>query len=239
MYRTVVLSVLAAVMIFSIVILGCSDKTFTTTETVVSDDASPTTYIPLEDGWRISYSIVEPGSDFIDIEVRDATSVYGHAGYRITRSDRTTGAQETFYRYQDGDAVFETGSTSEKGVRILDGPFVTGHSWNRIDQTVATDGDGDGGGGGKLGAPGLELGSTPDDDYNTMSIVGYEDVHALNGVVYGNCLKVKWQSSPSSTNYFWYAAGIGLVKFEYNYDYFRAHSNHTIGVMSNYQKVVY
>jgi len=81
--------------------------------------------------------------------------------------------------------------------------------------------------------------TNPGDAYTTMSIVGYDNVETLNGGSYGNCLKVAWQTGESTYNYYWYAAGIGLVKFMQNCNTLVASDNRTVGLMTDYQMVEY
>ena len=222
----------------------CSDKTFTSTSTVISDNAKPTTFLPLEPGLRVSYIVSEPESQYYDLEVTNPANIAGNPGYAIRKTDRNTGETEIFYRYTKDNAIFESGSTSYPGVRILESPFVIGNSWDRFDNvtdagTIIT-GDiiiGDLDDDDIL--PGNTLKTIPGDGYSTMSIVGIESVEALNGISYGSCIKVAWQTDEYIYNYYWYAAGIGLVKYEQNCNLLAASDNRTVGVMTDYQVVQY
>jgi len=234
--------VIAAILVAAIP--GCSDKTFTSMTAMISPDAQPTAYIPLEEGWRVTYVVLEPESGHFDIEVTDPVTVAGHPGFTIRKTDRATGQIVTFYRYIKDNAIFESQSLSQPGVRILESPFVVGNNWNRydtvttsvvIDNGIDDDGPGDTGKEDDEGS----LKTIPDDVYSTMSIVAFENVQALNGIEYGNCLKVAWQTDESIVNYYWYAPGIGLVKYEQNVNLLSASSDRTLGVMSDYQLVEY
>ncbi len=229
-----------------LLIPGCSDKTFTSTTTAIPQDANPTVFIPLEQGLRVSYVVLEPESQHFDIEVTDPVNIAGNPGFTIRKTDRNTDEIQLSYRYQKDNAIFESGSTSSPGERILESPFLVGNSWDRFDLTTTTNtiiddfvdeefevNDGD------EVDPGDSHKIKPGDDYTTMSIVGVESVESLSGNSFGNCLKVEWQTGESTYNYFWYAAGIGLVKFEQNYNSLAASSDHTIGVITDYQTVKY
>ena len=234
--------------LLTLLITGCSDNTFSSSDDAESaQSAPPTVYIPLEQGLRVSYSIVQPESRYFDLEVTDPSRIAGHNGFRIRSVDRITGETSTFYRYAAGNAIYESSSLSSPGYKILEGPFSTGHGWNRYDTAVTNDdydyGNGDNGNGigddFKGDIEDMFGKNNPGDNYGYMSIVGFEDVTALDGQTYGNCLKVAWQSSESTTNYYWYATGIGMVKFQYGFNYLSATDNSTIGIMTNYQTVVY
>jgi hypothetical protein len=231
--------------ILFVVVQGCSEKTFTSSTSSVSPSANPTVYIPLEQGWRISYVVLEPEDKHFDVEVVDPVNVARNPGYTIRRTDRNTGEIGISYMYSKGNAIFESKSTTEPGVRILEAPFVIGNSWDRYDTSSTSstilDGDSEDF---NLGKDGFSIFGDlhkvkPGMDYSTMSIVGFDDVQAMNGNTYGHCIKVEWRTSGTHVNYYWYAAGIGLVKYEHNSNGLSAGENYTLGVMTDFQKVEY
>jgi hypothetical protein len=243
-----VIALLLLIPVFLIgVMLGCSDKTFTSTTAAINENASPTAFIPLEQGLRVSYVILEPETEYFDVEVTDPVNVAGHPGYTIRKTNRNTGEIDYSYRYQKGNAIFESGSTNTPGERILESPFVAGNNWDRFDTTTSPPviiGGGNGDDDEEVGKdgdiiPGGSNKNNPDGSYSSMLIVAVESVETTGGKSYGNCLKVAWQTDESTYNYYWYAAGIGLVKFEYNYNSLAASDNRTIGVMTDFQTVQY
>lgn len=245
--KTVLLFCMASALL-TLIIAGCSDNTFgSSVDAEAAQSAPPTTYIPLETGLRISYAVVQPESRYFDLEVTNPANIAGHKGFKIRSVDRITGATSNLYRYAAGNAIYESSSLSDPGYKILEGPFITGHGWNRYD-TVITNDDYDYGN----GNDGQEIGNdiiedldnlfgknNPGDNYGYMSIIGFEDVDALDGQTYGGCLKVAWQSSEFTANYYWYAAGIGLIKAQYGFNYLDPNDNSTIAIMTNHQTVVY
>lgn len=221
-----------------VVLSGCSDKSFSTSMTTISDDAPASAYIPLNQGWRINYVQTEPEVAYYDIEITDPASIAGNSGYIVRKTNSTTGDVSYSYRYSADNAVFESYSTTDPGVRLLEGPFTVGHSWNRYNTTISTgDDNGDTDTSGTGGD--IQLGSVPGDDYQTMSIVAKESVTALDGHTYGNCVKVSWQIGEYAYNYYWYAAGIGLVKFESVSNALSAGDSDVLTVMSDYSKIEY
>jgi hypothetical protein len=236
-------------------ISGCSDNTYTSETFTVSPNANPMVYVPLEQGFRVNYANLEPTPSYFYIEVGQAVNIAGNPGHLIKRVDQTSNEVTVFYRYRKNNSIYESYNINNPGYRILQSPFVTGHSWSLFDTSgtaVATfnnqDSDND------IPGDGTDFGDGKDDygfwgggyfkdkpgiDYNTMRIVGFEDVQSLNGRQYGNCLKVAWQTDPLHTSYYWYYPDVGLVKYEHGFNTINNASNHTVGVMTDFQKVEY
>jgi hypothetical protein len=235
-----IMSVLLVPCAWLLMVPGCSDKTFTTTSVAVPDDATPTAYLPLEVGLRVSYVVLEPGTGNFDVEVTDPVSVAGYRGFQIRRTDQATGGMSYCYRYAKGNAIFESDRPDEPGLRILEAPFVIGNRWDRYDTSITISAGG--------GVDPQDDGDTtiidahkrsPGAAYSTMTIVGLEDVVAMNGRSYGHCIKVAWPVNATTINYYWYAANIGLVKYEYGVSTQGTGSGYAAGVMTDYQIVKY
>jgi hypothetical protein len=228
----------AVITVIALIMPGCSDKTITSTTVATNPDSRAVVYMPLTDGWRVSYALVEPETGQVNIEVADSVMVAGYPGFTIRKYDPNGPYEEIFYRYAKGDAIFESHSLNDPGVRILEAPFVIGNSWDRNDtsttNSIITGFGADSG----IGGGGIYKTKTAG-TYTTMSIVSVDDILALNDISYGHCIKVAWQTGPSTCNYYWYAPGIGLVKFEEDVNLFDLSAEHTIGIMTDYQKVTY
>ncbi len=232
-----------------IAFVGCSEKSFITKTNQVAPTADPVAFIPLNQGLRIEYVDLEPETDHYDIEIVNPVIIAGHSGFTFRRTDRQTNEINTWYQYSNGVAIFQTSSLNDPGMRILESPFVAGNSWNIYDTSSTTTGSGGGNNNdpaddevGK-GDDWTTFGDTwkilPDGEFNTMTIVGFESVEAMNGTSYGNCLKVQWQTDSLSSNFYWYASGIGLIKFESRSESSYQSGNNTVTVMTDFQTVQY
>lgn len=234
-------------MIIVIISTGCSDGTFTSSTTEISEQASPLAYIPLEQGLRIDYAIMEDDEiSYYESEITKPVTIVNSEGFEIRRTDRAKNETSVMYRYVKGNAIFETSSTDDPGYKILEGPFVVGHTWNRYDETTTetnTNTYGDNGSDGfdikGVTITGRNYKILPDEEYGNMTIVGFEDVQAMNGSNYGGCLKVSWNTDPLHTNYYWYFAGIGLVKFEQRINSINSAEEPVSIIMTDYQVVEY
>lgn len=236
--RKIIWSLLVALAVLSLALMGCSSKK-STESTIVSsgDPTSVTSYIQLNEGWRVSYTTLEPTVAHFDVEVSDPAVIDGHNGYTIRTTNSTTFEQSYKYLYATNNAIYESYSTNDPGRKILEAPFNIGNSWqvmdlyDNLDDSISV-GDADDGGG-------LQLVGAGDGVYNEMSIVAKESVQALDGQTYANCLKIEWQTGEYSYIYFWYAAGIGLVKTQNVPNSLSASDNNTVTIMSDYQQVTY
>ncbi|MCP4567672.1 MAG: hypothetical protein GY841_08840 [FCB group bacterium] len=235
-------------MIIVIVSAGCSDGTFTSSTTEISEQASPLAYIPLEQGLRIDYALMEDeGISYYESEITNPVTIVNSEGFEIRRIDRSKNETSVMYRYVKGNAIFESSSTNDPGYKILEGPFVVGHTWNRYEETTSTEttiiANGDNGNDGfdikGVTITGRNYKVLPDGEYGNMTIVGYEDVRAMNGTNYGQCLKVSWNTDPLHTNYYWYSSGIGLVKFEQRINTINSTEESVSIIMTDYQIVEY
>ena len=216
---------------------ACSDKTFLSSTTSVSETASATVYTPLKSGWRVTYMQTEPENSRYYTEVTAPVTIAGFPGYTVRRTNLLTGDITYSYLYATQTAVYESQSTSNPGVKILESPFLIGHQWERFASTSGTAGQSDGdttdtGGGGVKS-------SVPGEDYGQMTIVGRETVAAMDGHAYGNCLKVAWQTGEYSYNYYWYAAGIGLIKFESVTNALSASTGEVVSLMADFGQIEY
>ncbi len=216
-------------------VVSCSDKTFTTTVVTTPPGAVAKAYAPLEPGLRVDFAILGQSSRTFEIEIGDSVLVDGNRGFKCLLTDHQTGVTTTTYRYLKDNALFESTSTNDPGVRILEGPFVAGHSWDRND-TWSTGNGGDGGndGGGAGGGYTNKIQAA-----SSMMIEGFEDVQALDGTIYSRTLKVAWSVDADHTNYYWYALGIGMIKYEEGFMRAAPDAATTIALMTDFQRVKY
>ncbi|MEE9442926.1 MAG: hypothetical protein V3V99_09695 [candidate division Zixibacteria bacterium] len=234
---------LIAIVALSIWLVGCSDNSFVSSTSSVSENAPATVYVPLEQGWRINYATVEPSTEYYSVEVTEPISINGNPGYTIRHVNSTTNELWYSYMYSKDNAIYESFSTNQSGEKILEAPFVIGHSWSRIEESNSSDNNDSGydwGDGGddppdEYGEFNKTLGS----EYTMMTIVGKETIATLDGTSYGNCLKVEWPTGENSYAHFWYAAGIGLVKYESVSDALSSNTNKILSIITDYQKVEY
>ncbi len=166
----------------------------------------------------------------------------------VSRDTSFSTFTETGYFYYDDDALYYFENATENPEKILEEPFEAGRYWYRYslgeapDTTATTDDPYDpfsdygdkygsdeeeGGGGGKDGdgqgsKEGQDDRSNPAKSYptsgsNYFALSAIEDVNLTNDNDYDDCIKVE-NTSNGKYNYYWYAKGVGLVKFALGVD---------------------
>ncbi|MEZ5359097.1 MAG: hypothetical protein R3F48_09740 [Candidatus Zixiibacteriota bacterium] len=232
--RKALWTLLLSLSILTLGIIGCSSDKVSNPTTPTTPDTI-TTYFPLDQGWRISYTTTEPTTANFDVEVTDAVEIYGNDGFTVRQTNLTTFEQTFKYIYATSNAIYESHATNDPGSKILEMPFNIGNSWimytevNNDDDDSITVNDFD--------DDNVLLSGAAESAYNVMSIVAKESVEALNGTTYPNCLKIEWQTGELSYKYFWYAANIGLVKFEDVPNALSADDGNTVTVMNDFELV--
>lgn len=210
------------------VIVGCSDKTFSSDVNISDPEVTEKSYAPLETGLRVSYAYVGQSYHTFDIEIGDSVTVYGYPGFKYVITDDYTGVTTVAYRYTRDSALFETSSLSEPGVRILQKPYLPGTTWNRNDVW-------DDAANGQTGASAAARPSA----WTSMTIVGFEDVRIYDGTIYSRALKVAWPLDDSHTNFYWYALNIGMIKYQLGYMASSPGASTTTALMTDFQRLSY
>jgi hypothetical protein len=234
--RTATLVCIIGILAIMALVISCSDKTFTTVTNSNPPETTTPSYAPLEPGLRVSFVVLGQNGQSFDIEIGDSIMVNGNPGFQVRQVDHQTQATVVTYRYMKGNALFESASINDPGVRVLEGPFVPGHSWDRND-TWTINGGGTLGGDdeGGIGGGYIRKVLTP----ALMNIVGFEDIQALDGATYSRTLKVAWPVDADHTNYYWYALGIGMIKYEEGFMRAAPDAATTVALMTDFQKVKY
>ena len=233
MKRSVFLKLFAAFIILGyLVYSGCSDSSSTISE---SDQPQSTVsqleqYFPLSTGRTLQYAVSnsETGKDTHErYVIGQGVSQNGHSGYIWIHTDLNyPDLSDTSYFYSDGTALYYYENPDARPEKILETPLETGRQWQRFEINpreaeegtnliyILTDGK--------------YKNDEPDDarpiDYlygaksfptlgsATMTVRGFEDIVLDNGQVIRDCCRIENSAGDYYNNY-WYAPGVGLVKY--------------------------
>jgi len=206
---------------------ACSDKIFTSELSSIPEVYEASDYIPLETGLTTTFAIFDSTTQaYMQSAVIEEATICGHSGYRIGWTDVTDQETKYFYRYYNNGAVYESESVDDSGYVLLTNSISIGHSWDGPVETLSE-----------------ETYENKDDDNScaspssitgqgTISVSGYESISGSDGQTYDNCLIVVWVTAEDYVNTFWYAPGIGLVKYEFEQNPLTSTAGPEIGIIS-------
>jgi hypothetical protein len=229
-----------AALLMILLIWGCSDNS--TASLPAPAEKTIADYFPLKQGQSSEYAISNNWYSLTTQDrytVGGVTIIDGQSCYRWLRQNIAyPNHYDTGYiRYED-EAVYFYANATAGPEKVLEGPFTVGHYWQRFEPTTVTpetdnnlldnltEGDGakatdtlstiaitDDGKEDLGGLPGSGTAKTfPTSGSNYMRITAIENITLDNGDTYKDCICVE-NKSGTYTNYYWYAPGVGLVRY--------------------------
>ena len=234
----ILMGILTVSVMLSVIWIGCSE-TPTTTSSDQTNLADVTEYFPLNAGSSLYYMVTNAYTSdtaykkyTVGNQVLNGETVV--FSWSMTDMDYTN-LSETGYVYVSDNSIFHYENSGDIPEKLLEAPFEIGNVWRRYtapddyydDDGLATEDDGtgkddDNGGvgegnddviGGKYGDGNAK--SYPSLGSNYFIVSALEDIKLDNGNSYDDCIKIE-NSTSTSTNCYWYAPGVGLVKYIQN-----------------------
>jgi len=238
-----------AVIISILVAAGCSNNfvpaaSYQQTQTDASID-----YFPLEEGYVTTYSTVSSSgsSRIISFEVGGESSIGGTPVKQwIVYS---SGRKDTSYFADRTDGLYYYERASSTPEKILAYPIKTGVTWSRYGSTVKTgdesvlddvitdnkltvDSSGEDTNNGYIG-----LKNFPTEGSSTMLVESIGTVELKNGGYYSQSLHVTNNGPAGTRNHYWFAPGVGLVRYVVGAYDAEGNTGSVVGEMlSNYNK---
>ncbi|MGH8015327.1 MAG: hypothetical protein ACREBV_03965 [Candidatus Zixiibacteriota bacterium] len=128
--------------------------------------------------------------------------------------------KDTSYFVQNGSALvfYETRNSSPEV--ILDLPLAVGKSWSRFDVIESQITDSTASDGGIVIKDSTDLGANlastfPTEGKSLMIVDKIESVELKKGEYYSGVYRISNDAGNNTRNYYWYAPGIGLIKYMY------------------------
>lgn len=212
-------AVLAMFLIVGLIWVGCSDESGEPIGSSTSG-SGVSVWFPLDPGYSATYVVEhsDGSSETVRYAIGAATTFQGETAipWQATSSD---GSYTTAHLKTDRNSLYYYPNQYSGGEKILKTPLTTGSSWkiNEGADTLTT-----GGGLGYLDT----LDILPDDPFGplaasfpvtgsvTMTVAGYEGADLSTGQLFGNAVKVvSTNTQTGKSSYYWYSAGVGLVKW--------------------------
>ncbi|MCK4460207.1 MAG: hypothetical protein KAW46_00295 [candidate division Zixibacteria bacterium] len=223
--RTALLTAMA-VLVVGILWLACSKNS-----PVINGSPSATItsgigmYFPLNEGYSTTYSVNYSNGNHETVRYEAGREIpFGSATATEWHSFTTLGDVSTSYFKINAISIDHYAGLSESPRRILELPLELGHTWavevnsgddyygyydslstnndddKDADDIIITDNDG-------------PLFSYPALGSIYLTVEGFEGLTLDNGTYYSSALKISSTDRSGSTSYYWYVAGVGLVKY--------------------------
>jgi len=230
--QTIVLFLAGAIGLICLTLAGCSDDS---TSAVAPDsggeDYAVAYYFPVSEGYTTTYQVSysDGSSETVTYEIGEEVS-FGILPAREWAITDGSGNIDVGFCVLEDSAVYYFENTRSLGEKILALPLSPGASWDRYSSSTGDDstssstyydvtwpdkfGGQDGGQeptGDDDEQPFVQK-SYPTSGSNEVVVEAIENVQ-VNGQVIGGAARVKTSGSVGKANYYWYAPGIGLVKY--------------------------
>ena len=214
--------VAAIILIISAFAWGCSGHFVTASDPVSFSNNDVVQYFPLDESYQSTFELTEvnQASEFIVFKIgkkipflEDSAvqwiSIVGNSvdtGFIVVSSNSLT--------------IYE--SSNSGGGKILDIPLTVGKSWSRFssisagtedDFTIIITDNKLTNDSGVTGDSGVATKTFPTDGSAVMTVDKYESILLSNGDYYSNTVRISNDGSGSTRNYYWFAPGVGLVKY--------------------------
>jgi hypothetical protein len=224
-----VLTFLVAAAVVALLWPGCSDSP-TDNSAIGETTLDVSTYFPLNPGSSLQYmetSNVFDRTSYYWCYVGEGVNIGGCIVYPWIRQNANyPSAVDTGYLFAEGDGIYCFESSDATPEKLLESPLEIGNSWLRydlsqnlidIDDIIAITTDGNNikpadGTHDTLPNGGIVTKSYPTIGSNYLEISAIEHILLDNGSELDDCLKVENEVSGAS-NYYWYAPGVGLVRY--------------------------
>jgi hypothetical protein len=229
MFRQLTTGIIVAA-ILSIFWVGCSDDT---TEIITSGGSTGLTvtgvseYFPLTQGYSTMYEVVGEGTSEVVTYTVGIEVAFSGGTAREWISYRPSVGYDTGYFQATSRALYYFSTLTSDPEKILQLPLTAGQTWVRSDYSASTDDsvvtifdkfyvypdtnqvinpkDDDYGGG--------YFKNYPTAGQLSMSVEKVEQVRLANGALYTGSVKILNQNINNTYNIYWFAPGIGLVKY--------------------------
>ena len=204
---------------------GCSDDytEIISQPSASSETSEVTDYFPLDEGYVTEY-VVRSGlqTETISFEVGRVTLT--NNGPLVSWFSWEGSTKDTAYLQATSSALYYYETIHSEPEKILEFPLQPGNSWNRwgsdpADDTVAYDDYYDFRQGFEdkfgidLGDPGGNPKLFPTEGSSTMVVEGTERIELKSGKFFSNTIRIAIEKASGSTNYYWFSAGIGLIRY--------------------------
>lgn len=188
-------------------------------------------YYPLSEGYQTVYAVRDIGGSNMTV-VNRITGNDVSQGYTLVRQTSLYGQTiDTGYFYVGGKAILFFDSPSSVPEKFLQTPLSNGSAWNRFQSpqddftNILPDLDKGNGSNPKI---------VPVEGSSLMVVSGTEFVSLALGGTYSHAVKVVNTGSNGTQNAYWFAPGVGLVKYIHGVSHSDPTTGNVVGELISY-----
>jgi len=207
----------ATLLVATILTLGCSNNFVQSVNPYVYGSSASAEYFPLLEGYHTTYQITNSNgsSEIISYTVGREVPFLADSATEWISDDNVS--KKTNYFVMDGNTLKYYENDKSTPEVVLEFPLTLGKTWSRFDNPASHINDT----GTTVVNPllkdssnvGVSFVSFLSEGVSLMTVDKIESIELSNGVFYSDAIRVSNDAGGSSHNYFWYAPGVGLVKY--------------------------
>ncbi len=212
----------AIILIVSAFAWGCSGHFVTASDPVSFSNNEVVEYFPLDESYQSTFELtqINRASEFIVFKVGKKIPFLEDSAVQwisIIGSSVDTG-----FIVVSSSSLIIYESSSSGGEKVLDIPLTVGKSWSRFssisagtedDFTIIITDNKLTNDSGNTSDSGVTNKTFPTDGSAVMTVDKYESIQLSNGDYYSNTVRISNDGSGGTRNYYWFAPGVGLVKY--------------------------
>ena len=214
--------VAAIILIISAFAWGCSGHFVPASDPVSFSNNDVVQYFPLDESYQSTFELTEvnQASEFIVFKVGKKIPFLEDSA--VQWISIVGNSVDTGFIVVSSNSLTIYGSSNSGGEKILDIPLTVGKSWSRFssisagtedDFTIIITDNKLTNDSGVTGDSGVATKTFPTDGSAVMTVDKYESILLSNGDYYSNTVRISNDGSGSTRNYYWFAPGVGLVKY--------------------------
>ncbi|MCH9024617.1 MAG: hypothetical protein IH931_04710 [candidate division Zixibacteria bacterium] len=212
----------ALILIISAFAWGCSGHFVTASDPASFSNNDVVVYFPLDESYQATFELTEVNraSEIIVFKIgKKIPFLEDSATQWISKIGSSV---DTGFVVVSSSSLTIYESRNSAGEKILDIPLTVGKSWSRFssigagsedDFTIIITDNKLTNDTGSTGDSGVTNKSFPTDGSDEMVVDKFESIQLSNGDYYSNTVRISNGGSGSTRNYYWFAPGVGLVKY--------------------------
>ena len=214
--------IVAIILIISAFGWGCSGHFVTASDPASFSNTDVVEYFPLDESYQATFELTElnRASELIVFKVGKKIPFLEDSA--VQWISKIGNSVDTGYVVVSSNSLTIYESSNSAGEKILDIPLTVGKSWSRYstisagiedDFTIIITDNKLTNDTGNTDDSEVATKSFPTDGAAVMTVDKYESIQLSNGDYYSNTVRISNDGGGSTKNYYWFAPGVGLVKY--------------------------